>query len=185
MKLIYLLIMILASIPLSAVPESKISLVTDIPEDYGIEFPEAVHIDHLYFGVEENPTERDFIRLPIIEVGNTSGGDTGYYRLNLYYFGNMSGAYDVKLSAESVGGFRLAGSTAESIPLDVRFEIPEVLQDSFDVEINPDGSAQIAISPEGPVRGREVVNMVFSWDAGGNAVPGEYVADVFVRMETR
>ena len=179
MKIIALIIMIMVAMELPAVSESKITLMTDIPEDYGIEFPEATHIDHLYFGFENAPTERDLVRSQIIDVGHDED-----YRLTLYYFGNLSGNYDVRLTAESEGGFRHVEHSSDPIPLDVHFEVPEVLEDDVDVDINLNGSSDVRIHPTGPVRGKKVVDMVFTWDAGSNAFPGEYIADVFIRMET-
>lgn len=182
MKYIVILIMMLASFSASAIPETELVLTTEIPEDYGIEFPEAIHLDHLYFSVQTTPTVRDFIRTDTIDTGSITSSD-GYYRLKLLYYGNLSRPYNVMLSAESDGGFRSSDHTADSIPLDIRFERPGIMDDAFSVDINDDGSAHLHINTDGPVRGVEALDMIFTWTPASDTVPGEYVADIVVRME--
>ena len=87
------------------------------------------------------------------------------------------------LSAESDGGFRSSDHTADSIPLDIRFERPGIMDDAFSVDINDDGSAHLHINTDGPVRGVEALDMIFTWTPASDTVPGEYVADIVVRME--
>ena len=183
MKFLMLIFMMMASFSVSAIPETEIVIATDIPEDYGIEFPRALHLDHLYFSTEEAPTERRFVRSMTIDAGETDR-DGGNYELNLLYYGNLSRPYDIVLSAESVGGFRLKDSQiVENIPLDVRFERPETLSDEIEVDINDDGSAHLSVNAIGPVRGVEVLDMVCTWIPASDTVPGEYIADIVVRME--
>lgn len=183
MKLFLILIMMMTSFSVSAIPETEIAIATDIPEDYGIEFPRALHLDHLFFSTEDAPTERRFVRSMTIDAGETDR-DGGNYELNLLYYGNLSRPYDIVLSAESVGGFRLKDAqSVGNIPLDVRFERPDTLSDEIEVDINDDGSAHLTIYNPGPIRGTEVLNMIFTWNAVSNVIPGEYIADVVIRME--
>ena len=186
MRFALILIMMIASLSLSAETENELVLMTDIPEDYAVEFPDAKHIDHLYFSTDDAPTERNLVRTPTIDVGATERGGDGYYELSLFYYGNLSSVYDVVLSAESYEGFTPASTSSgsETIPLGIRFEVPDAKRDEIEVNINTDGSAHLRIEPSGPMRGLEVLDMVFTWEVNEDAMPGEYMADVYLKMET-
>ena len=190
MKKLFIALVILAiALPVSAAVDDThtITLETVIPEDWAVAFPHALHLDKLFFAERKIGDDYSLLAHSDIDAG-ISSGDGGSIRLMLLYYGNSADVYDVEFSAESDAGFvhEEFKDEAHQFPLDISFEVPEVIPDGVAIAINQnEDRAALTIQPNGPVSGLRVLDMILSWDGTKGLYPGDYYADVELLLETR
>ena len=81
-----------------------------IPEDYGIDFPSALHLDRLYFAVEGENGNLELLTENDLNIGIATR-TFGSVDLCLLYYGNLSKPYTVQLVVDAGDGFILMDST--------------------------------------------------------------------------
>ena len=190
MKKILLMIFILViALPLSAAVDDThtITLETEIPEDWAIEFPNALHLDKLFFAEINVGDDYTLLVHSDLDFGISRGGRETR-RLVILFYGNPAQTYDVELASRSDAGFVHEEMKDEGyqFPLNIEFQVPEFIPDGVGIEISEDKTrAFLTVDPNGPISGLRVLDMVFSWDGENILVPGVYNADVELLLETR
>ena len=72
-----------------------------IPEDYGIDFPSALHLDRLYFAVEGENGNLELLTESDLNIG-VATSTFGSVNLCLLYYGNLANPYATRLQLTSV-----------------------------------------------------------------------------------
>ena len=178
-----ILLLALSSLPaavtrtnLSDAIEESLMVNAVIPEDYGIEFPEAFHMDRLYFSYTQEADaliSSDHMDAGLMQVGENE------FRISLLYYGNQSKDYTFILEADADEGWR--DDMGNVIPLDMKV-VDATDTDDISVTERDRGSAEITIPAAGPRRGDAAVDIILEWLGSPDPEPGTYTADVNLRM---
>ena len=161
---------------LSDAIEESLMVNAVIPEDYGIEFPEAFHMDRLYFSYTQEADaliSSDHMDAGLMQVGENE------FRISLLYYGNQSKDYTFILEADADEGWR--DDMGNVIPLDMKV-VDATDTDDISVTERDRGSAEITIPAAGPRRGDAAVDIILEWLGSPDPEPGTYTADVNLRM---
>ena len=188
-KILLMIFILVIALPLSAAVDDThtITLETEIPEDWAIEFPNALHLDKLFFAEINVGDDYSLLVHSDLDFGISRGGRETR-RLVILFYGNPAQTYDVELTSRSDAGFVHEEMKDEGyqFPLNIEFQVPEFIPDGVGIEISEDKTrAFLTVDPNGPISGLRVLDMVFSWDGENILVPGVYNADVELLLETR
>ena len=179
------ILLFLTFIVLEIASADYLDVVTTVPEDFGIVFPEAIHLDRLYFAMANEEGELELITEPDIDAG-ILWGDTGSMEISLLYYGNLAEPYAVDVYTDVGDGFRLAteGFGTYIIPITPVFSMPELTEGVLaTVSLSEEeDSAALIIRPSGPIRGGRVLDLVLNWEGGRDLLPGDYVADISIAL---
>lgn len=156
-----------------------------IPEDYGIDFPSALHLDRLYFAVEGENGNLELLTESDLNIG-VATSTFGSVNLCLLYYGNLANPYAVQLVVDAGEGFILLDSTqAEfTIPISPVVSQPQLTNlTATDVLLSAEeNKADLVINPIGPIQGERVVDIALNWNGGRELLPGLYTADVSMML---
>lgn len=160
---------------------NDLDVSVSIPQDYGIDFPEGLHLDRLYLAMENPAGELELLTESDIFVGLVH--DTfGSVNLCLLYYGNLSQPYSVQLVIDAGEGFCLVDSTLGvfTIPVLPQISLPRLisLTEGNIILSAEENKANLVINPTGPVRGERVADIALNWNGGRNLLPGVYTAEI-------
>ena len=170
---------ILSLLALFAVEPSTNSLLVkaEIPEDFGIEFPEnVIHMDRMYFsltGEADSLLSSEYLDAGTIQLGMNE------YRIMLLYYGNQSENYNFTLRADAGDGW--VDAFGNIIPITVRLEDATVTDD-ITVAESDIGSVDVSIPAKGPRWGEHAVDIVLEWSGSPNPEPGTYTVELDLYM---
>lgn len=175
LSILYLLF--IATCFLSAVESKTIELEADIPEDFGMIFPDVIWLDRFAFEVSFDSGDKDFVRILPLSIGSITE-ESGSFMFSLLYYGNQGEPYNVQLSL----GQTILSDGETTIPL--YGEIRKSDDAPSDIEVNDDGlgSAAVFIPPAGTRSGVPVVDVILSWNGIRDANPGRYTADLEIGL---
>lgn len=182
MKNIFLIfICILIVLPIVA-EDMDVKLM--IPEDYGIEFPSGLHLDRLYFAIENPSGDLEILSESDVDLGYAYNG---VVTIALLYYGNLSEPYSVAIVVDPGDGFKLSDSTLGTftIPIDLSFSIPESMTEPLSGRIflnSNENRAELIINPAGPINGERVANIMLNWTGGRELLPGSYLAEISMAL---
>ena len=165
---------------------SDIDVSISVPEDFGIDFPSALHLDRLYFAIENSAGEFELLNEAYIDAG-FAYGPFGSVNLSLLYYGNLSQPYTVQLVIDAGEGFifESKGADAPSIPIIPVISLPQLTGGltASDVLLSvEENKADLVINPVGPVQGERVVDIALNWNGGRDLLPGVYTADISMML---
>ena len=162
---------------LQAVEYRTIEMEANIPEDFGMIFPDAIWLDRFAFEITSKGGDRELLRVLPLSMGSIEE-ESGSFEFTLLYYGNQSVPYNVIIS---LGNTVLSGSVS-NIPL--YGEIRRSPETSFDIEVNDvgPGRALIHIPPAGARNGVPVADVILSWKGLRDADPGRYSAELEIGL---
>lgn len=162
---------------LFAAESRTIELEADIPEDFGMIFPDVIWLDRFAFEISHDSGDKEILRILPLSIG-TITEESGNFSFTLLYYGNQGEPYNVQLSLGTV--FLTDGKIA--IPL--YGEIRKSEDAPSDIEVNDDGlgMAAVFIPPAGARSGVPVVDVILSWNGIREANPGRYTADLEIDL---
>ena len=165
---------------------SDIDVSISVPEDYGIDFPTALHLDRLYFAMENEKGELELLTEADINVG-VAYQPFGSVDLCLLYYGNLSQPYVVQLVIDADDGFLLENAEPGTfvIPISPVISLPQLTGGlaTSDVLLSAEeNKADLIVNPVGPVQGERVVDIALNWNGGRDLLPGVYTADISMML---
>lgn len=163
----------------------NVDVTVMVPEDYGIDFPSALHIDRLYFAMENEQGDLELLTESDIDVGIVYSS-FGTVNLSLLYYGNLSQPYSVQLAVNAGDGFRLEDNELGVflIPISPVLSLPHLTNlSASDVILSAEeNKADLIINPVGPIQGDRVVDIALNWNGGRDLLPGLYTAEVSMTL---
>lgn len=182
-KIFLILICILIVLPITS-EDMDVKLM--IPEDYGIEFPSGLHLDRLYFAIENPSGDLEILSESDIDLGyayNTNGVVT----IILLYYGNLSEPYSVAIVVDPGDGFKFSDPALGTftIPITPSFSIPESIEETLSGRIflnSNENRAELIVNPAGPINGERVANIMLNWTGGRDLLPGSYLAEISMAL---
>ena len=117
---------------LFAAESRTIELEADIPEDFGMIFPDVIWLDRFAFEISFDSGDKQLVRILPLSIGAITE-EAGSFSFSLLYYGNQAEPYNVLLS---LGQAALSDSET-SIPL-----FGEIIKNDdapSDIEVNDDG----------------------------------------------
>ena len=175
LSILYLLF--IATCFLSAVESKTIELEADIPEDFGMIFPDVIWLDRFAFEISHDSGDKEILRILPLSIG-TITEESGNFSFTLLYYGNQGEPYNVQLSLGT------AFLTDGKIAIPLYGEIRKSENAPSDIEVNDDGlgMAAVFIPPAGARSGVPVVDVILSWNGIREANPGRYTADLEIDL---
>ena len=157
-----------------------------IPEDYGIEFPSGLHLDRLYFAIENSSGDLEILSESDVYLGQAYSMD-GVVTIALLYYGNLSEPYSVSIVVDSGDGFKLNDPALGTftIPINPSFSIPESTEETLSGRIflnSNENRAELIVNPVGPINGEQVVDILLNWTGGRDLLPGSYLAEISMAL---
>ena len=175
LAILYLLF--IATCFLSAVESKTIELEADIPEDFGMIFPDVIWLDRFAFEISFDSGDKQLVRILPLSIGAITE-ESDSFSFSLLYYGNQGEPYNVLLSL----GQTTLSDGETSIPLSG--EIRKSDDAPSDIEVTDDGFglASVFIPPAGTRSGVPVVDVILSWNGVRDAIPGRYIADLEIGL---
>ena len=187
-KLLVLLLII--SIPSSALlfantDEEPLIFTVTIPLDYGVTVPEdAIMLDKFAVSVVTAQGVQSLVREDTFYVGTISEAQPGSMDFVLLYYGNLPYSYDADITVDAgIGWYMYKDDEIFTIPIAVGYYIPDNLDPSVSVGVEHEGSIPIHIKPDGPKNGMPILGIELSWEGIRDIVPGDYQADIDIRVD--
>ena len=160
----------------------KLTLRTDVPENYGIVFPEGLRIDSLVMSLKGRQEET----MKLLDDGSYHIGSFADYPdgldLELLYYGNFSSPYDVFLSVSASEDGWEGLTASETIPVTVAFNAPDAVPEGVDLDFHDESTVRLTVDRIGPQRGLEVLDMKILWNDSLSIVPGAYATDLNIEL---
>lgn len=181
-KLLLLFILFIISFVLFANTEKPMKIRTIIPEDYGVSFPSnSFLIDHIALEMKfEVGTESLIENNGSFSLSQLVSG-VNMLQLSLLYYGNQSEEYSTLIRIEVGDGWQ--GNNDVNIPMQVEINKSDYLDEGFEVREVGNGLINLKVFPHGPRNGVEFANVNFIWNVDGNAMAGEYEANINISLE--
>lgn len=169
-----LMILLMASfLPADERTDASIYFTAEIPEDWGINYPEdALRLDDIFFEIKGTDKDGSLVgKDGDVEVVFFGGHDS--IELDLLYYGNKSETYTFEITSPESGNWR--DSEVSALDVDVSFA-PYAGNNGIESR-NPlsDASSLIVeVPPTGPRRGEKCGTLIVSWKSDMDLAPGSY-----------
>lgn len=156
----------------------EVPYVTNIPDDYGVQFPAgALFLDRFAFEIEPEGGFSYLINGNSVDIGTMTEDRESGFSFNLKYYGNLSHEYNVHLKAT------IPAEMQEDNFLPASIDITDISDDeSVEVACRDRDEVDIFIKPDGLKLGIPVVSTKLSWDIGQDILPGEYSTVLFLEL---
>lgn len=191
-EMILVIVVLLFGGTLFAEEVSYVNFSADIPEDFGVNFPDhAKRLDRLVFAVDvdidtesaESGSGVSYIHEDgLIDIGDITVNDGVSF--SLLYYGNLSQPYDVVVSIDKGAGFVSMEDGISRLPMEVFMSAPETPSDYVKVRRIDDENIQLTVEPAGIMQGLRVLDIDVGWQEGFEALPGRYMADLEFELMT-
>lgn len=182
----FLLVFAILSCALSAVSiEEPLVFTATIPNDYGVAVPEGVILlDRFAISAKTIEGVEALIREDTFHVGTINEAEPGSMDFVLMYYGNLPVSYDVDIAVDpGIGWYMYRDGDLHSMTIDVDYFVPENPDPSVAVGEENQGGIPVHIAPDGPKNGMPILGIDLSWEGERDIVPGEYQADIDIRVD--
>lgn len=169
-----------------AVPmEEPLAFTATIPVDYGVSVPDdVIMLDRFAVGVEMEHVVQTLVKEDTFYIGTINEAEPGSINFVLLYYGNLPDSYDISIAADpGMGWYMYRGDEIFTIPIGFDYYVPDNLDPSVVVGEKQETNITVHILPDGPKNGIPVLGFTLSWEGERNIVPGEYQADIDIRVD--
>lgn len=169
-----------------AVPmEEPLAFTATIPVDYGVSVPDdVIMLDRFAVGVEMEHGVQTLVKEDTFYIGTINEAEPGSINFVLLYYGNLPDSYDISIAADpGMGWYMYRGDEIFTIPIGSDYYVPENLDPSVVIGEKQEKTIPVHILPDGPKNGIPVLGVTLSWEGERNIIPGEYQADIDIRVD--
>lgn len=184
--LVLLLAMLIFCTSVFALPlEDSLVFTATIPLDYGVNVPDdAVMFDRFAIGLETDSDTHVIVRENTFHVGEIIETLPDSLSFIMMYYGNLPFPYDVSIRIDpGTGWYMYQDDELISFPVSVSYDAPQNPDPSITIGEEREGSVPVHIEPAGAKNGMPVLEVTLGWEGLRDGIPGEYRADIGVRVD--
>ena len=165
--------------------EEPLAFTATIPVDYGVSVPDdVIMLDRFAVGVEMEQGVQTLVKADTFYIGMINAAEPDSINFVLLYYGNLPDSYDISIAADpGVGWYMYRDAEIFTIPIGSDYYVPENLDPSVVIGEKQEKTIPVHILPDGPKNGIPVLGVTLSWEGERNIIPGEYQADIDIRVD--